>query len=254
MKEEKGSKKSKITKKTNTGKKTTTKKTSVNKKTTPKKVDTTKKSTIEKKAAIIKVDRLDENEQEKILKQKDAEKKNDLILKSMICMAFTVIAALLVIGIGESILNIQELRVGNSKSYIQNSRVLSKSHVIKLDNAKKTFSKLNGNYFIYLSYSGNTIIDSLEREMTELIKSYELEKQFYYVNLDAIINEDNVVDKVNAALEYQDALISKVPTVIYVNKDNIVRIENIITRSDGNMMNIGDFQQLLDINDFKIKK
>lgn len=252
MKEEKGSKKKSAVKKTS-AKKVTAKKTISNEKVTSKKA-TSKKSPIKKKAPTIKIDNVKEIEKEKALKQREIEKKNDIILKTMIFVAFAVIAALLIMGIGDSILSIQELKTGNGKSYIQNSGVLSKSHVVKLDKAKDTFSKLNGNYFIYISHAGNSYIDSLEKEMKKIIESYDLEKQFYYINIDDIINDENVVNKVNDALGYQDVLISKVPTIVYVNKDNIVRIENIVTRSDDNVMNIGDFQQLLDINDFKIKK
>ena len=43
--------------------------------------------------------------------------------------------------------------------------------------------------------------------------------------------------------------IKEIPTIIYYNDGKVV---DIITREDDNMMNIGDFQKLLDVN--KIEK
>ena len=59
--------------------------------------------------------------------------------------------------------------------------------------------------------------------------------------------DSHCVKLVNEYLGYSDVLVSKVPTILYVNEDNIIRIENIITRDDDELITSGDFQKLLDI-------
>ena len=53
----------------------------------------------------------------------------------------------------------------------------------------------------------------------------------------------NYIDKINKSLKLEEE-IKQVPTIVYIREGKVV---DIIERSDDNMMNVGDFQKLLDI-------
>lgn len=135
-------------------------------------------------------------------------------------------------------------------SYLVTTKTIKSDKVLNINNAKDTLIKVDGDYFIYVSYSGNSSVYDLEVNLKKVINSYNIGDKLYYLDISSIKNDADVVDKVNAYLGYRDAKVSKVPTIIYVNKNNIVKIENIISREDNNLMTVGDFQKLLDINDF----
>ena len=89
----------------------------------------------------------------------------------------------------------------------------------------------------------------MEKDLKKLIKEYKLQDKFYYINIDSIKSSDNKISLVNELLGLYDIKVEKVPTIIYVNKDNKVLRNNIITRKDDSLMEVGDFQKLLDINE-----
>ena len=135
-------------------------------------------------------------------------------------------------------------------SYLVTTKTIKSDKVLNINNAKDTLSKVNGDYFIYISYNNDSSVYDLEAKLRNVINNYNISDKFYYLDISSIKNDKDIIDKVNAYLGYRDAKVSKVPTIIYVNKDNIVKIENIIARDDNNLMTVGDFQKLLDINDF----
>ncbi|MBR1416243.1 MAG: hypothetical protein IJ572_00295 [Bacilli bacterium] len=187
------------------------------------------------------------------VKVEESNTNKDLVLRSIIIMTYTIIIVLLVIGFIDSLINAKPNKV-DTDSYIVSKQVLKESNIIDIRDARTKFSNFNGNYFIYLSYSNNSLINTFEKELENVIDKYGLKDKFYYVSLDAIKDYDNRLELTNKYLGYTDVLVTKLPTIIYVNNDNIVRRENIITREDNNLITIGDFQNLLDINNFKTKK
>ena len=140
-----------------------------------------------------------------------------------------------------------------TNSKIQKSYLVSKKMVEKDFNIEEDLSELKnmtGERFIYISYTGDKGIYNLEKEMRKLIEEYDLKDKFYYVNIDSIKNDDNVISAINNLLDIEEGLVTKIPTIIYVNKNNEILRDNVITRLDDNLMEIGDFQKLLDINGF----
>ena len=134
-------------------------------------------------------------------------------------------------------------------SYLITNKEIPMNHILNINSASETLKSLNGDYYIYISYTNSKEVYNLEKNLKKLITSYNLKDKFYYLNVNNIYNDPNFKDEINAYLGYRDAKVSSVPTIVYVNKDNVVRIENIITREDNNMMTLGDFQKLLDINE-----
>lgn len=166
-------------------------------------------------------------------------------------IAFILILIIVIIGIWD--ITTYYAFDNSNTSYLVSSRTIKKNKSLVLKHAKETFINLKGDYFVYVGYTGDKSIYSLERKMRKVIKDYDIEDRFYYVNVDDLKTEDSRLEKINYYLNLKDAKISKVPTIYYVDKDNEVTYNNIITRTDGNAMEIGDFQKLLDINGFTKK-
>ena len=59
---------------------------------------------------------------------------------------------------------------------------------------------------------------------------------------------NNYLDQINNALDLDGVKIKNVPTIIYVS-DNTITQDNIISREDKKIMDVSDFQKLLDINE-----
>jgi hypothetical protein len=167
--------------------------------------------------------------------------------KYLFAIGIMLVTLILIGGICEIISNITSNNL--SKSYLVTSKTINSNNVIDLSKAKDTFSTLDGNYFIYVSYTNNSDVYNLEHKLKKVIDEYKLNDNFYYLNIDSIMDNPTKITYLNTILGYQDSQISTVPTIIYVNKDNAIRIENIITKDDNTMMNVGDFQHLLDINE-----
>lgn len=261
MKEEKksvGTKKVSTAKKAGV-KKTTTKKTSTSKSTGTKKVVSSKKIStkpvIKKASGVIEKSKPENIEISKVEETKDKMDK-ELLLRMILIIAYTLIIAFLIMGFVESMVkNIRIASIPNS-SYIVKEKIVADDHIIDIRNASKSLRNVKGDYFIYLGYTkrNNSEVQLFERELSKILDKYDLKNKFYYVNIDAVIDYDNSLELVNKYLGYTDVLVSKLPTIAYINPDNIIRIENIITRSDNNLITIGDFQNLLDINQFVAKK
>ena len=249
MKEEKNKKVVSSKTKKSTPKKVTSKTSTVKatKKTPVKKVEakkTVKKAT-PKKTTVKKV--AEKKVTPKKVVKKPVEKKYEW-KQYLYYIAFVLILFIIIIGIWD-IATYYAFDNSNT-SYLVSSRTIKKNKSLVLKHAKETFNNLNGDYFVYVSYTGNKNIYTLERKIRRIIKEYDIEDKFYYVNVDGLKTEDGRFEKINYYLNLKDAKITKVPTIYYVNKDNEVLYKNIITRTDDNDMEIGDFQKLLDINGF----
>ncbi len=175
----------------------------------------------------------------------------DLVMRSILLVSYTLIIVFLVIGFVDSLTNMKEVPVEKKDpvSYIETKGGLDKSNIIDYKDASFKLSALNGNYFIYITYNDKEV-NLFEKELVSLLEEKNIKDKFYYVNIDDIKNEENLIEKVNRIFGFSDALVVKVPTIVYVNSENIVRNENIITRIDDKLIDINDVKSLLDRNGF----
>lgn len=137
---------------------------------------------------------------------------------------------------------LQENKV--STSYLVEEKVIS-NEINDLNAVESTFLEVPDTYFVYVSYTGSESIYNMEKDLKDVIKEYNLSDIFYYLNVTSIKDEDNYVDKVNEALGLEDRKISTIPTILYYKDGKLV---DMISREDDNIMNVGDFQKLLDVN------
>ena len=137
-----------------------------------------------------------------------------------------------------------------SVSYFVKNNVITKE-IDSLEELDSIVQEAPEKYFIYIGYTGDENVYNLEKQLAPIIKEYELNDSFYYLNVTKIKNEDNYVDKINEKLGLTDVKVTNVPTVIYF-VDGTVSKSGIITTADGNLMTKNDFQKFLDVN--KIEK
>ena len=129
-----------------------------------------------------------------------------------------------------------------SQSYLVKEKVIS-SEIQSLDEVEAIFAEVPDEYFIYISYTGSDVVYNLEKKLKKVINQYELNDQFYYLNVTSIKDKENHLDEINKSLKL-NTNIKQIPTIIYVKEGKVV---DFIKRNDNNIMNVGDFQKLLDI-------
>lgn len=184
-------------------------------------------------------------------KVEDNSLNKDLVMRSILLVSYTLIIVFLVIGFVDSLTSIRETpsEKVDPASYIETKGGFNKGNIIDYKDASFKLSALNGNYFIYITYNDKEV-NLFEKELVKLLEEKNIKDKFYYVNIDEIKNEENLIEKVNRIFGFSDALVVKVPTIVYVNSENIVRNENIITRIDDKLIDINDVKSLLDRNGF----
>ena len=137
---------------------------------------------------------------------------------------------------------IQENKV--STSYLIKEKVVS-NEMQTIEELKDVFSEAPSDYYLYISYTGSQEVYNMEKELTALINNYKINEEFYYLNVTDIKKENNYIDKINEALDLNEKKVTNVPTIIYFKDGKAV---DIIKKDGNNIMNIGDFQKLLDVN------
>jgi len=131
-----------------------------------------------------------------------------------------------------------------AESYLVTEKVVS-NEIKSLDELSDILSESPETYYIFISYTGSEDVYNLEKEMAKLISEYNLSDSFYYLNITNIMNDEDYLDKINETLNLKDEKVKQVPTVLYYQDGALV---NIINKDDKSMMNIGDFQKMLDVN------
>lgn len=137
---------------------------------------------------------------------------------------------------------IKENRV--SASYLVKEKIIS-NEIKSLDEVADIFSEVPESYYIYISYTGSEEVYNMERDLKDIIKEYNLSDSIYYLNVTDIKDNENYIDDINESLNLEEKKITQVPTIIYYRNGEAV---DIIERKDNNIMNVGDFQKLLDVN------
>jgi hypothetical protein len=172
-------------------------------------------------------------------------KKNEryIPLKNYVLAAVVVVVMILLTLYGFAWYNVlRENRV--STSYLVKEKIIS-NEIQSLEEVSDVFSEAPNSYFIYISYTGSEEIYNMEKDLKKVINDYSLNDSVYFLNVTSIKDEKNYIEKINKTLNLEDQKVSSIPTIIYYNEGKAV---DIIERKDNNMMNVGDFQKLLDVN------
>lgn len=137
-----------------------------------------------------------------------------------------------------------------STSYLISEKVIS-NEINGLEEISDVFSEVPNSYYVYISYTGSEEIFAMEKELSSLIKDYNLNDKFYYFNVTSLKDNDNYLDSINEAFNLEDNKITSIPTIIYFNEGKAV---NIIKKENNVLMNAGDFQKMLDVSNIAKNK
>ena len=136
-----------------------------------------------------------------------------------------------------------------NESYLMKTSTIS----LKVDDIaeiESAFKEAPTEYFVYIGYRKDESVYKLEKNLKKIIDKYNLNDIFYYIDITEHKDEDNYIEKLNKALNLTENKITNVPTIVYFKNGNVAN-DAIITREDYNMMNVGDFEKLLEMYEFK---
>ncbi len=134
-------------------------------------------------------------------------------------------------------------------SYLISSKTIS-LEVNDIEEIENTLTEAPSEYFVFISYRNDEQIYKLEKKLKKIIDSYNINDNFYYIDITKLKEEDNYIEKLNKVLGLKDDVITKVPTIIYF-KDGEVAKDGIVVREDEKIMDAGDFEHLLEMYEFK---
>lgn len=99
-------------------------------------------------------------------------------------------------------------------------------------------------YFLYISYTSSEDVYNLETELKPLIDEYQLQNNFYFLNVtDFKDNNSDYKKDIALALGIDQNIISKVPIILYFKDGELATTHGIFTASE--------FQDLLETQDIK---
>ncbi len=137
-----------------------------------------------------------------------------------------------------------------SESYLLRTNTIS-LEVNDINEIESTFTEAPNEYFVYIGYRNDENVYKLEKQLKKVIDKYNLNDNFYYIDVTTLKEEPNYLENLNQALNLDNEKITQVPTILFYQNGNLAK-EGIITREDQKLMEIGDFEKLLDI--YEIKK
>ncbi len=131
-----------------------------------------------------------------------------------------------------------------TKSYLISSQVIT-NEINSLDELADVFSEAPYEYYLYIGYTNDRNVYDMEVDLKKIIKKYDLQDKFYYLNIDNIKENNGYLEELNSALNLEENTISNVPTILYYKDHELV--EGGIIKKDANaLMQASDFEQLLE--------
>ena len=191
----------------------------------------------------------------KVAKNNNSKKKNVNLKNKISARKYFYAFLILIGGILLTLYIFEWVNVKNEEK-LMNSYLISSNTI---NSSIKDFDSLNqvrqespSSYFIYLSYTGDEKVYNFEKELKRVIDNYELNDNFYYLDITEIKNNNE-----NYINEIQDKLnikwLERVPAIIYVHEGKILE-SNILDGINGTMLKIEDLENLLDIYEFDLIK
>lgn len=126
------------------------------------------------------------------------------------------------------------------KSYLVSTNTIS-LEMNDINEIKAVLSETPSDYFVYISYTKDKNIYSLEKDLKPLIDKYNINNNFYYIDVTNIKETNHNYKKdIAKALNIKSEQIEKVPAILYF-KDGILIQDGIYTSQD--------FEKLLEEQD-----
>lgn len=99
-------------------------------------------------------------------------------------------------------------------------------------------------YFLYISYTEDETVYNFEKELKPLIDEYQIQENFYFLNVTHLKDTDTDYKKdIAGELQIDEDIISDIPVILYFKDGNLVTTNGIHT--------VQEFADLLDTQDIK---
>jgi len=129
------------------------------------------------------------------------------------------------------------------ESYLINTNTIN-LEMTEIEEIKTVLSETPSYYFVYIGYTKDKDIYDFEKELKPLITDYDIQNNFYYLNITNIRKHDNYKESIAKELGIDKNKINDLPVILYFKDGKLV--ENGVT-------NAQDFEKLLIDNDIKSK-
>ncbi len=170
-------------------------------------------------------------------------KKREVPLKNYVIAVLILIAIVVVFLYAKKT---YELNVQNKISQSVLSRLVGE---INYEETDSVFLDKNTNYFIYISYPSDKKTYNLEKELKKAIAKYEIEDNFYYLNVTDEMEKDNFIERLNNKLNASIGSTNSLPVILYY-QDNKLKA---YLSSYNDLFKIKDFENMLIINGYTEK-
>ena len=128
-------------------------------------------------------------------------------------------------------------------SYLITSNTLS----VEIKDLSETIQVLKespSEYFVYISYTNDEKVYSLEKKLKKLIDNYNLKDEFYFVNVTNIKDDENFYKEINNT--FNTKLINNIPYILHFKNNELKKV---IYNKDLNKT-YTNFENLLKENEF----
>ena len=113
-----------------------------------------------------------------------------------------------------------------------------------INEIQSVLSETPNYYFLYISYTGEEDVFNLEKELKPLIDEYQLQNNFYFLNItDFKDTNKNYKEDVAQELGINASIISEVPIILYFKDGSLATTQGIFTAEE--------FKDLLENQDIK---
>ncbi|HOP66058.1 MAG TPA: hypothetical protein PLX66_03495 [Bacilli bacterium] len=170
-------------------------------------------------------------------------KKKKIPVKNYVIAFFTLLIVVIVVLYAKKT---YEINRANKLSQSVLSRVVGEAKYNEIDNvlAEKT-----DDYFIYISYVNNEDIYNLENKLKKVVSDYELQDNFYYINVTEELGNNNFISELNNQFNLKLTSVNDLPIILYYQAGNL---KTIIT-SKAKLITDSNFKDLLISNGYQKK-
>jgi len=130
-----------------------------------------------------------------------------------------------------------------AESYLILSNTISKE-IKNLEDLSTVLSEPPNEYFLYISYTNSKDIFRLEKDLAKIINKYNLNEDFYFLNVTDIKENKDFFEKLNNTLNLSFK-IENIPIILYF-RDKEVVLDGIVYTETNQIIQAADFQQLID--------
>ena len=106
-------------------------------------------------------------------------------------------------------------------SYLITTNTLS-YEIKNLNEVTQVLKESPNNYFIYISYTNDENVYRLEKKIKKVIDNYELQDEFYYINITDIKDDDKLLRNLNDT--FNTTKINNVPCILYYQNGDLKQI------------------------------